>query len=352
MIVLEENSIFFYKTPLSYYANYLNKKFNNKEQFESIIKDNNQEYNIDIKKNLKIINFQIEEELKEKFYNMLKDKKIEIISLFKDHFKLNKNTPFPKVKINLIEYYGQKFQKLRKLYRINLEYFFHSISEIQNFNPSGGKTDADFFMTKDKKYVAKEINSTEFKSFLKFCPDYITYLTEIHNSNRKSLLCLIFALFKVNKKYYIIMENLYFFIKNEENIVKTYDLKGSELNRLVFKIKKKQTLPDTNFQIERNGDPVYMEAKKIKNLMEILKRDTFFLSKKELVDYSLLLVLDVGNKLAFMKIIDYLREYDFTKNIENKWKKIRSNANPTIVETNKYRDRFLNNAEKYFILIN
>ena len=352
LIVLEENSIFYYKSPLSYYANYLNKKYNNKEQFDSIIKNNEQECNIDLNKNLNILNFKIDEELKDKFYDMIKDNKIELINLFKEYFKLNISYPCPKIKINLIEYFGQKFQELRKLYRINLEYFFHSISEIKNFNPSGGKTDADFFMTHDKKYIAKEINSTEFKSFLKFCPDYITYLTEIHNSNRKSLLCLIFALFKVNKKCYIIMENLNFFIKDDTNIMKTYDLKGSELNRLIFKIKKNQTLPDTNFQIERNGDPIYFESKKIKNLLEILKRDTFFLSKKELIDYSLLLVLDVDNKLAFMKIIDYLREYDFSKNIENKWKKMRSNANPTIVETNKYRDRFLNSAEKYFILIN
>lgn len=46
------------------------------------------------------------------------------------------------------------------------------------------------------------------------------------------------------------MENLYYFIKNEKNQKITYDLKGSELNRLVINVNKGQTLPDTNFLIE------------------------------------------------------------------------------------------------------
>lgn len=42
-----------------------------------------------------------------------------------------------------------------------------------------------------------------------------------------------------------------------------------------------------------------------------------------------------------MKIIDYLRMYDFAKNMESKWKLIRNNDTPTIVETKLYRERFM-----------
>ncbi len=95
---------------------------------------------------------------------------------------------------------------------------------------------------------------------------------------------------------------------------------------------------DTNFLIDRNGDPIILKGKKIQDFFEILKRDTFFLSKELLIDYSLLLVLDVEHNIAFIKIIDYLRTYDLIKNFENKWKTFRNTkAPPTIMEPNKYR---------------
>ena len=53
-----------------------------------------------------------------------------------------------------------------------------------------------------------------------------------------------------------------------------------------------------------------------------------------------------------MKIIDYLRSYDILKNLENKWKTIRTQDIPTIVDPEEYRNRFIKNTEKYFLLIN
>ena len=43
------------------------------------------------------------------------------------------------------------------------------------------------------------------------------------------------------------MENLKYFLNDNQKHIKVYDLKGSELNRLISKVKEDSTLPDTNF---------------------------------------------------------------------------------------------------------
>ena len=128
------------------------------------------------------------------------------------------------------------------------------------------------------------------------------------------------------------MENLKYFIQNPSNNIKIYDLKGSELNRLVQRVKEDATLPDTNYQIERNSEPIYLYSKKIPNMYKVLEKDTLFLSKNDLIDYSLLLIIDLDKDTAFIKIIDYLRSFDFLKNLENKIKQLKfKEALPTIV---------------------
>lgn len=128
-----------------------------------------------------------------------------------------------------------------------------------------------------------------------------------------------------------------------------YDLKGSTLNRFQANISKNQTRMDTNFQVERNGDPIYLVSEKFSDFYQILQRDTFFLEKKEIIDYSLLVILDITQKKCYMKIIDYLRMYDFAKNVESRWKKIRNNDTPTIIETHLYKERFMDAVKKYFV---
>lgn len=50
----------------------------------------------------------------------------------------------------------------------------------------------------------------------------------------------------------------------------------------------------------------------------------------------MLVVLDLTERKGYLKIIDYLRMYDLAKNVESKWKQMRSKDSPTIVETNLY----------------
>ena len=73
------------------------------------------------------------------------------------------------------------------------------------------------------------------------------------------------------------MENCQYFISNPKNEVIIYDLKGSTLNRFSNNIKRNTTRVDTNFKLERNGDPLYLRSEKINDFFDILYRDTFFL---------------------------------------------------------------------------
>jgi hypothetical protein len=51
--------------------------------------------------------------------------------------------------------------------------------------------------------------------------------------------------------YYLVMENLFLNLAKD---IFVYDLKGSETNR--WETRKKKVLLDTNFRLDRNGEPV------------------------------------------------------------------------------------------------
>ena len=78
--------------------------------------------------------------------------------------------------------------------------------------------------------------------------------------------------------------------------------------------------------------------------------DCYFLSKNYIVDYSLVVMLDLGRKQAYLKIIDYLRNYDLMKNFESKFKKIKSNKDPTIIQPEDYRKIFMEKMRSYFLV--
>ena len=359
-IILSENSIMYYENnPASLYANYLNHKDrlkylirNDQERQEGLQDSHVSRYDSNLEVSdlidLAKLNFELRTELEEQFLFSLNHKTKEGLSLLKKYFTQFKETKIKDLdkKIKIKEYYSSEFEDLRKKAKIGVEYYYSSLSETLSFKPSGGKTGATFYITNDKKYVIKEISGREMKNFLTFFPNYYSHIAESLTFSKPSFICLIFGAFKIRGKRYIVMENLQYF---SDGTLKSYDIKGSELNRFVTKVTPKTTLPDTNFQIERNGEPLCFTADKIDNIYETMKRDTFFLSKNRLIDYSLLVIIDLDNKIAVMKIIDYLRGYDFIKNVESKWKTIKMRDMPTIISPEEYSERFMNTFQKYFI---
>ncbi len=160
------------------------------------------------------------------------------------------------------------------------------------------------------------VSKGEFNNFKNFVKEYLIYFFNCELDNRPTLLTKIFGMYKIQIKkdkvyYFIVMDNLYFGLDSPN--LKTYDLKGSELNRFVQFPKKGTTLLDTNFKIDRNGEPIPVKADH-KDYMEFaIHNDTLFLSRHRIIDYSMLLIMDEKKQLLKVGIIDYLREYTLDK---------------------------------------
>lgn len=89
------------------------------------------------------------------------------------------------------------------------------------------------------------------------------------------------------------------------------------------------------------------------DFFSILERDVNFLKDKDIVDYSLLLVLHKQDNCVKVGIIDYLRKYDLKKKIEFGLKKIKNfGQDPTIVNPSQYAERFLDFMRKCIIAKN
>ena len=134
-----------------------------------------------------------------------------------------------------------------------------------------------------------------------------------------------------------------------------------------------QVLLDTNFLVDFNKEPVFIDSNVYDRLKIALYNDTNYLKKLEVVDYSLLIIFDDKenknkdnnvfenqidylfskkeneNRIIKLGIIDYIRKYTWDKKVESIGKTFFYRENPTIVEPNVYSDRFYNTIIKYFV---
>jgi hypothetical protein len=164
--------------------------------------------------------------------------------------------------------------------------------------------------------VIKKVNLKEFSAFRKFLPKYFSH---VHDG---SLLVPIYGAFIVtrnanNSDYYIAMQNLFFGMKNWY----LYDFKGSVTRRF----SKWPVVPlDVNFLIDRNSEPIFCKENVLKHLSATLD----YLTENNIVDYSLILVVEVENEKDYymdgnrfhIGIVDYLREFGAMERVERIYK--------------------------------
>lgn len=76
-------------------------------------------------------------------------------------------------------------------------------------------------------------------------------------------------------------------------------------------------LLDSNFLLNQNGRPLVLH-KKLANLLHIcINNDSLCLSKTNIVDYSLLTIINKNTKRVRFGIIDYLQMYTIERQIES-----------------------------------
>ena len=283
---------------------------------------------------------------------------------------------------SITAYYPKQFEAIRILYCSSYDNFIMSIAKSNVWSTvSGGKSKANFYKTDDNRYIIKCITKNEFKMFLESVFHYFHHTNKFLFHKMPSALSKTIGAFKVKirtpKKetnYCVIMENLYYNIVNPNTPFKAYDLKGSRLNRYIPKVEREgKVLMDTNFLEDFAGNPLALD-KRIYTLLKVaLQNDCLILSKMNVVDYSLLLILceepvslsisknnsgnviqeeDDEGKIMYIRvaIIDYFRKYTWDKQLENLGKTIMHKfSKPTIVNPGDYKKRFLEKIINYFI---
>jgi hypothetical protein len=160
----------------------------------------------------------------------------------------------------------------------------------------------------------------------------------------------------VSKKYVYITKNLNYGIKPEDEFhILRYDLKGSTVNRFVKKHNKdvseaRRVLHENNFQFHFLSRPLPIRYTINRILQICINNDTLILSKANIVDYSLLTIIDTKRKKVRFGIIDFVQQYSLDKVFEVQFKRIINRGEvPTIVDPEKYKYRFKRAMKGYFI---
>ncbi|KRX10436.1 Zinc finger, FYVE/PHD-type [Pseudocohnilembus persalinus] len=254
---------------------------------------------------------------------------------------------------NVTIYFPVQFEALRMCNNISLNRFIQSCLSSSGFETQGGKQNADFFKSADDLIITKVINQAEFKHFKKIALSYFHHMYIHRFESKPSLLAKIYGMLHVKIQnrdlYMVIMENLFFGIPAKEPYISVYDLKGSETNRFLKSVSS--TLLDTNYKIDRNSEPLPVNKESYVIIDRALQRDCKFLASADVVDYSLLMIIDKKNMSLKMGLIDYLRDFDWASDIENKYKYLKTLGNvPTIVQPKKYKSRFLEEFLKRYIV--
>ncbi len=97
---------------------------------------------------------------------------------------------------------------------------------------------------------------------------------------------------------------------------------------------------DTNFLEDRDGEPIPVHYGVWKNIDFALHNDSLSLANRNVVDYSLLALINPSRRLLRFGIIDYVRLYTWDKKLESFGKFFIRQNEPTIINPAKYKRRF------------
>ena len=225
--------------------------------------------------------------------------------------------------------------------------FLLSISQSKKNYLHLGKSKALFRYSIDEKFMLKIVGERQFRMFLDFAPNYFRHICKGKFHGMPTCLVKILGAYHVQVKNHSTGRQRHEWIFLSENLcyqspesVLVYDLKGTINRRRKVQEGDERTKMDLNFVEDMGGLPIIMFADDKRNLDAEIWNDTLFLSQQNIVDYSLLLVLDTEKKVLRYGIIDYMEQYTFDRAIESKYKTVVGNEKPTIIFPKEYKNRF------------
>ncbi|XP_020165098.1 putative 1-phosphatidylinositol-3-phosphate 5-kinase FAB1D [Aegilops tauschii subsp. strangulata] len=264
-----------------------------------------------------------------------------------------------KGKYSVICVHANQFYTLRQKCCPSELAYVASLSRCKKWNAQGGKSKAFFAKTMDGRFIVKQIQKTEFESFIEFAPDYFKHVCHSLDTGSQTCLAKILGIYQVKQIRHgkevkidlMVMENLLF----GHNVSRIYDLKGAVFSRYIADSSDPHTVYlDQNFVEDMRVSPIYIGGRTKHLLQRAIWNDTSFLTSVNVMDYSLLVGVDEQNHEFVLGIIDYLRQYTWDKQLET-WAKtslvVPKNESPTVISPREYKKRFRKFMAKYFLTV-
>ncbi|ETW15160.1 hypothetical protein PFFVO_05926, partial [Plasmodium falciparum Vietnam Oak-Knoll (FVO)] len=164
-------------------------------------------------------------------------------------------------------FFPLQFHYLRKLLCDKEEDFMKSLKKSNFINFDHKKR--HFVKTYDDRFIIKEINKYEFKSFINKYKEFFQYFSDIVLKNKKSLLCYMYGLYQIeikkknkkNMKTYIILENVK--IENPNSKILIFDIKGARKKKNLQKLIKQKRKTSFPFFFFRRNESYSLNTCKI-----------------------------------------------------------------------------------------
>jgi len=251
-------------------------------------------------------------------------------------------------------FFAESFDALRRRTGVS-ERIVESLSRCLKWDSKGGKTKSLFLKTLDDRFVLKSLSPVEVNAFFKLAPEYFFFIHQNLFTQLPSVIAKIFGLFQVTIRnpanniefnwFMIVMENLFY----DRHTNRRFDLKGSMRNRKIQSTgEKDEVLLDENLVDIIFEKPIFVREHTMKTLKNSVYNDTLFLSKQNVMDYSLMAGFDDESREIVVGIIDTIRTYTWDKKLET-WIKDRGKNKPTVTSPKDYRNRFRIAMSKYIL---
>lgn len=251
-------------------------------------------------------------------------------------------------------FFAEQFDALRRKCGV-AERIVESLSRSIKWDSKGGKTKSVFLKTLDDRFVLKSLSPIETQAFLRFAPAYFQIMSESLFHDLPSVIAKMLGFYQIIIKnpttgvefnwFLLVMENLFY----DRSPTRIFDLKGSMRNRRIQSTgEKNEVLLDENMVEFIYESPLFAREHSKKLLRASVWNDTLFLSKQNVMDYSLMVAIDEDKKELVVGIIDCIRTYTWDKKLEF-WIKDRGKNKPTVTSPRDYKNRFREAMGRYVL---
>ncbi|KJE88403.1 phosphatidylinositol-5-phosphate 4-kinase type-2 gamma [Capsaspora owczarzaki ATCC 30864] len=276
------------------------------------------------------------------------------------------NTSDLPMKFKFKEYCPIVLVDLRERFGVDADQYLYSLAGAEPIPvEANGKSGASFYMTHDKRFIVKSMSKIEVDLMHNILPLYHTYIVE---TSARTLLPQYVGMYRItvdNVETYLLVQRNVFSATHE--VQEKYDLKGSTVQRSADGeeiAKGGATLKDNDLRTRNRK--LYLGNDIKEQLIATLERDTAFLAKLKLMDYSFLVGIHRTSKgeepidqdvdvyslpssseehdeVYFVAIIDVLTVYGAKKKAAHTAKTMKHGVHAEIstVHPEHYRSRFL-----------